>query len=172
MVPIPIMDVKPDIFRHLLCYAYGGTVSDEDLKANAKEIIDAADRYEVVSLKLKAEASFVTSTTITIDNVMDNLLFADSKNCALLKEAVMEFVVENVDDVYKKISFDDVPGHLMKDLLSAMQRKGAGKKGNGNKSRDKYTTMKISDLRKQLHGKGLDVDGSRETMIATLKESS
>ena len=83
----------------------------------------------------------------------------------------MDFVLENVDEVYEKESFENSPGHLMKDLLSAMQRKGAGK-GDGGKSGDKYTTMKISDLRKQLHGKGLDVDVSRETMIALLKENS
>ena len=144
-------------------------MSDEVLKANAKDIIDAADRYEVVSLKLKAEASFVTSTTITIDNVVDSLLFADSKNCALLKEVVMDFVVENGVEVYEKVSFDDVPGHLIKDVLSAMQRKGVGKEG---KKGDKYTAMKISDLRKELHEKGLDVDVSREAMIALLKENS
>jgi hypothetical protein len=31
--------------------------------------------------------------------MMDNLLYADSKNCALLKEAVMDYVVENGQDV-------------------------------------------------------------------------
>jgi len=32
--------------------------------------------------------------------------------------------------------------------------------------------MRVSDLRRALDKKGLDVDGSRETMIALLKENS
>ena len=166
---IPITDVKPDIFRHLLYYLYGGKVDDEDLKANAKDIIDAADKYGVVGLKLQAEASFVASTTITIDNIMDNLLYADSKNCALLQEAAMDFIVENGVEVYEKLSFEQVPSYLMKDLMAAVNR---GKKKDGTSgSSNELNTMRISELRRKLHEKGLDVDGSRETMIATLKEN-
>ncbi|KAL7524156.1 hypothetical protein ACHAXR_000456, partial [Thalassiosira sp. AJA248-18] len=80
MAPISISDVNPDIFRHMLYYSYGGKVPSDVLKSNEKEIIDAADKYGVVGLKLEAEAEFVTSTTITFDNAMDNLLYADGKN--------------------------------------------------------------------------------------------
>ena len=69
--------------------------------ANAKEIVDAADKYEVVGLKLEAEASLVAPTTFTMENVMDNLLYADSNNCALLKEAVMDFLVKNVEQSHR-----------------------------------------------------------------------
>ena len=62
-----------------------GKVADADLKANAKDIVDACDRYEVVNLKLEAEAIQSASTTITIYNVLELLLYADEKNCALLK---------------------------------------------------------------------------------------
>ena len=65
------------------------------MKENVKDIIDAADRYGVVGLKLEAETSFVTSTTITLDNVIEYLLYADSVNCALIKEAVMDFILKN-----------------------------------------------------------------------------
>jgi len=30
--------------------------------------------------------------------------------------------------------------------------------------------MRVSDLKKMLHEKGLDIDGSRKAMIATLRE--
>jgi hypothetical protein len=77
--------VTPDIFRLLLNYIYGGT--------HAKEIIDAADKYGVVNLKLEAEACFVEGTTFTIENVMEHLFYAESENCALLKEVTMDFIV-------------------------------------------------------------------------------
>ena len=168
--PIPIEDVKPDIFRHLLYYLYGGKVSDEDLKANAKDVIDAADKYGVVGLKLEAEVSFVTSTTITLDNVMDNLLYADSKNCALLKEAVMDFIVENGSEAVNKVNFENFPGHLVTDLLTAMNMGKKEVKARNDAS--DLSTMRVSALRKLLHEKGLDIDGSREAMIALLQENS
>ena len=57
LTPIEITDISPAVFRHLLQSAYGIIISDEDIKSQTKkEIIDAANRYGVVSLKLEAEA--------------------------------------------------------------------------------------------------------------------
>ena len=43
---------------------------------------------------------------------MELLLYSESKNCALLKEAAIDYIVENKDNVIKKnlLSFVDVPG--------------------------------------------------------------
>jgi len=90
-----ITDIKPDVFRILLLYVYDGDVPDEQLKTHAKDIIDAADKYEIVNLKLAAEVAYVKSTPITLRNVYENLIYATSKNCPLLKEVVTEFVVDN-----------------------------------------------------------------------------
>ena len=165
-----ITDVKPDIFRHMLYYLYGGKLTDEELKANARDIIDAADKYGVVHLKLDAEACYVKSTTITLENMMGNLLYADSKNCALLKEAVIDFVVENGEDVLKKVSLENVPGGVFADLLTAVTRKEKSRAACTNNEQD-ISMMRVSELRMKLDKKGLDVDGSREAMIAALQES-
>jgi hypothetical protein len=82
--PIQITDVSPSIFHRLLFYIYGGTVSTGYLKKNAKMIIDASDRYSVPYLKLEAEACLVETTVFSEENVLDLLLYAESKNCALL----------------------------------------------------------------------------------------
>ena len=55
---VSITDVKPEVFKHLLYYVYGGKIADEDMEENAKEIIDAADKYGIVGLKLEAEAYY------------------------------------------------------------------------------------------------------------------
>ena len=172
---IPITDVKPEIFHHVLYYVYGGKLSNEDIKANAREIIDAADRYGVVNLKLEAEAVFVKSTKITVNNMMDHLHYAVSKTCALLQEAVMDFVVENGADVLNGVSFDDIPGgsSLFVDLIAAVTRdkkENSPKKKDADGDKEDFNTMRVSDLRKRLHEKGLDIDGSRKAMIATLRE--
>jgi hypothetical protein len=169
--PIQINDVTPDIFRHLLKYIYGGKLSDDDMKPHAKEIIDAADKYGVVNLKLQAEACFVKGTTFTIENVMEHLLYAESKNCALLKEAAMDYIVVNKAEVIEKLSFANAPGTLMRDLLVATARgeKIVGGSGGDGDDKSRFNAMRISELRKKAHEKGLNVDGSREMLIAALK---
>jgi hypothetical protein len=53
---------------------------DDVMKSHAKEILDAADRYEVIDLKLAAEAYLIRTSAFSIDNSLDLLLNADSKN--------------------------------------------------------------------------------------------
>ena len=165
-----ITDVKPAIFRHMLHYVYGGSVSDGEMKTYSKDIINAADKYSIANLKLEAEAAYVKSTGITMDNAIENLLFADALHLALLKEAVMDFLAENHDEAIKKVSFADVPGHLMKDLLVAFGRKN--RVGANTGSDDDLSTMRVSELRWRLSELGLDVDGSREAMIEALGATS
>ena len=150
---------------------YGGKVSDDDMKSHAKELVDAADRYGVSSLKLEAEASIVEDTNITMDNVMELLLYSDSKNCALLKEAAMDFLVENKADVIEELSFTDIPGTLIRDVLATVLR---GEKEDGIvgcSDGNHFSSMCVSELRMRAHKKGLDVDGSREMLIAALKKA-
>jgi hypothetical protein len=142
------------------------------MKTNARDIINAADKYGVSNLKLEAEASLVNSTTFTLENVMDHLLYAEAKNCALLKETVLDYMVENKVEVLQKVSFEDAPGTLIGDVFAAVAR---GEKKSGNNAADnddQLCTMRISDLHRKVHEKGLDVDGSREMLIAALKGSS
>ena len=167
---VQINDVIPNIFRLLLSYIYGGKVSENDMVLHARDIIDAADKYGVINLKLEAEASFVVGATFTIENVMGLLLYADSKNLALLKEATMDYMMENRDEVLETISFADmIPGTLMRDLLAATARGEARNNGTNVHVDNQYNALRISELRKMAHEKGLSVDGSREMLIAALK---
>ena len=121
-------------------------------------------------LKLRAEAEYV-ETPLDLENAMDVLLYADAKNCALLKERVMDFLVENQEGAMKNISFDSAPGYLMKDLLAAVGAK-YGKKQTSSNDGKNYDTLRVNALRRMLYDKGLDIDGSREAMIALLKDQS
>ena len=173
-IPIEIDNVSPDIFRLLLSYIYGMTISNDNMKLHAKEIIDAADRFGVTSLKLEAEASLVNNTAFDIKNVKELLLYADSKNCALLKEAAMDYLLEHKESVCKNIRFDDAPGSLVNDVFNAIARAETMKGGGGSADADDdnaihYHSMRISELRRLVHDKGLDVDGSREMLIALLE---
>jgi len=169
---VSITGVTQDVFNHVLFYAYGGNITEDDMKTNTKDIINAADKYGTVGLKLEAEEYYTKTTTLDINNVLDNLLYADSKNLALLKEAVMDFILANGDDVMDKVSFSNVLGDIVKDLLAAVARGKAKSSSSSSRDTDNYNNMRVATLRKMLEEKGLEVDGSRESMIALLKEST
>lgn len=167
---IHIADVEPEIFNQMLLYIYGFDIpSIGDDFSDAEKIIEAADRYGVTNLKLDAEARYVDSVSITMANVMENLLFADSKNCSLLKEVVMDFVVKNKAEILEKRTLVNAPEGLTNDILSAMMR---GEKGTSNDKTAEFSSMCISELRRRAHAKGLDVDGSREMLISALEDAS
>lgn len=176
--PIIINDIKAEVFRGLLYYIYGGEIRQESLMASGKEVIDAADKYGVVNLKLEAEVWYVHSTRITTDNVIDNLLYADAKNLALLKEAVMDYIVKNKKKVMKRVSFKEVPGDIYKDLLAAVSRVLEDSDEDNSDDDDEedeekdYASMGIGALRQKLDQRGIDIDGSRDTLIAALKKKS
>ena len=156
---VPINDITPEIFRHLLHYIYGGTVEEEDLEESAKDIIDAADRTGVVSLKMEAEAYYVQFNRINMNNMVDELVYAHSKNLALLKEAVMDFAAKNSGEVREKLSRDDVPREVRADLTEAVNGGAYGS----------YDSLGVSELRMRLEERGLDIDGSKQAMINALR---
>ena len=150
------------------------------MKENAKNLIDAANKFGVLSLKLEAEVCYIKSTTLVIYNILNNLHYADSKNYALLKETVIDFIVENVEDILLgKVSFDNVPGLVVTDVLTAVAARGKkedddddASSGSDVSNNNNLNTMRVATLRNMLCDKGLDVDGTRESMIALLKENS
>ena len=170
--PIEITDVSPEVFRHLLYSVYGVKIIDEDMKWQTNAIINAANRYGVVNLKLEAEAYLVEATTFTMENVKEQLLYADTMNCALLKEAAMDFIVENSAEVMD-ISFNDLlTPTFFRDVLAAVSRREKKSDVSGGGDGDnkcRFNSMRISELRRESHEKGLNVDGSREMLIAALK---
>ena len=179
MTPIIINGIKPDVFRHLLYYLYGGKISEEEFKTYAKDLINAADKYGVTNLKLEAEVWYVKNTDISIDNVIDNLLYADAMNCALLKETVMDYIVQNKKEVMQRVSFKDVPGEVCKDLLAAVSRyyqyyedEDEDEEEEEEEDGEDFDTMRIGELRQKVQEKGLEIDGSRDALIAALKEHS
>ena len=62
------------------------------------------------------------------------------------------------------------PGGLFTDLLVAVTRGEEATSGNVASSEDTYSMMRVSALHQKCHENGLNVDGSREMLIAALKE--
>lgn len=61
------------------------------------------------TLKVEAEAWYVKQTKITLENVIAELRYAEDKNCFLLKEVAMKFILKNASGVLASASFVDMP---------------------------------------------------------------
>ena len=163
--PIPINDVSPDVFHDLLLYMYGGChFKDKGALSylKARELIEAADRYGVVNLKLEVEASFVLYTTFTVGNINELFDYAVSKNCHLLKEAALEYIVKQCTKT-RHIQFPNVS---IQDLLTAMSVWTNCPKGLD------VDRMKVDELRQLAVDMRLDgcVDSSRDVLIRMISE--
>jgi len=168
---VEIPNLSSAAFKAMLLYIYGCEIPKfgEDMSLT-KEIIEVADKYEITHLKLEAEAVYVASIEMTVDNVLENLQYADSMYCAFLKEEVMDFIAKNAAVLLQKGTLKDAPEGVFHDVLAAIARRdvesGVDKK---DRMENKFGTLRISELRREACEKGLEVDGSRETLIATLK---
>jgi hypothetical protein len=85
----------------------------------------------------------------------------------------MDYMLENKDVVLEKIQFDDAPGLLLSEFAMARAKTkrvdDRGSADHDNNCVTHFNSMRISELRQKVHEKGLDVDGSREMLIASLK---
>ena len=68
----------------------------------------------------------------------------------------------HLEDSIKKLSFENVPGCMMKDLMASIVRK----KNESDSIYDTsdFSTMRVDMLRRRLHERGLNIDGTREAM--------
>lgn len=171
-ISLPITGVHPNVFSALLIHIYTGEFPYKNfLRSNALAIIRAADRFGCTGLKLTAEIELAAGG-ITTENAAELILFADATNCAMLKEAGIDYFVVNSEDVMASTGYAQVTESptVMAELMAAMtsgKRKRAG--GDTRTDDGNYKRMRVASLRKKLDEKGLDVDGSKEMLIARLE---
>jgi hypothetical protein len=104
-------------------------VDSNKWKDQAKQIIDAVGKYVFTTLRAEAEAWYVKHLKLTVNNAIDELLYADGNHCSHLKRAAMDFIAEHGEQVidsksYKKL--DESPQlrkEVMKSLASALSRR-------------------------------------------------
>jgi hypothetical protein len=164
---IEIPDTSPDRFKEMLLYVYGFKIPDFGKNIyQLKDLIELANKYGVIGLKLEAEVLYVEWLSFTIKNVMKHFSFAETMDCAYLREKAIDFMVRNSTKVIKRKLIKKDEGPRMSEIFAAVARSQARKKDE-----KELCVMSINELRYKAHEKGVDVDGSMETLIAALKSS-
>jgi hypothetical protein len=102
-------------------------------------------------------------------NVVDYLLFAEANDCALLKEYALTYFVLHVEDVLNSKQTKKLQEYpdLMKEVLIAVAK--------GNKKSARHSPirmMSVSEMRRELALRGINVNGSKEVLISRLEGSS
>ena len=102
---VHIPDVRKEVFLEVIKFIYTGNISSEDsTKEHARDILAAANKYELDLLKKRCEAQLVS--TLNTSNCLDLLVLGELHEAAKLKMVALDFVSMNFpslvqQDVYK-----------------------------------------------------------------------
>lgn len=160
---VVIKDVPSGAFKVILEYVYSGCHPDDKdvLEEMGKEIIDAANRYELVNLKLAVETALVCQRVLDKENVADYIIFADARSCALLKEYAVSFFLLHAREILKSEHSKRLreSGEVLSEIMMLVT------------DPDEEDSLTVNELRKELGKRKLDVDGSKKTLFLRLNEA-
>jgi len=128
---VNVSDVRKAVFSEVLRFIYTGKVSSDDsLKEQARDILVAANKYQLDLLKKLCEAQLIS--TLNASNCFDLLVLGDLHEAAKLKMAALDFVSMNSaslieTDVYKDFLYQQ---HL--DLVFEVTKAMIPKRENNN----------------------------------------
>ena len=166
-----IKDIRPDVFRAILKHIYCGALPrmnrdhpmymrEEVLFDCGKDLISAANRFELIEMKLAVENVLVGNRILNKENVSDYILFADAQTCPLLKEYAISYFLlhsrEILESEHSKCLRES--GTLLSEIFMLQ---------NGSPDQD----LSVTELRRNLRRYRLDVDGSKEMLVEKLNNA-
>jgi hypothetical protein len=137
--PMPIDDVEPGIFKAMLGFVYGMDIDVDwkdqasylfDPSKNKESILRVSGKYGMVSMKEEAEIGYLRFLELKVDNAIEHLLFADCLNLTYVKNAVIDFIVENSEKVFESPAYVHITesNALICEIMLGLSKKLAGKK--------------------------------------------
>ena len=99
---VEIKDLLPDTVRIMLQYIYSGHLEPN---TDNKELLCAADKYQLTQLKTACELSL--SRGIDIASCVELLVLADTHTANTLKKAALNFIVTNLQKIISNPNWQD-----------------------------------------------------------------
>ena len=90
---IVLTDIPANVFELLLDFIYTDHIPLAAIDQHAVELFNAADKYQLDSLRARCEARLCSM--LTVENVCDTLLLAELHSALPLKTQCIEFIVAN-----------------------------------------------------------------------------
>ncbi|XP_057319525.1 speckle-type POZ protein-like isoform X2 [Microplitis mediator] len=101
---IPVQDITSEIFEKLLEYIYTDEVTDLD--ADAERLLEAADKYQIQSLKDICQESL--SKTLTVENSLKIMDKADLYDAQELLQFTNDFITSNIKEIIETQDFKNL----------------------------------------------------------------
>lgn len=112
---VVIEDIEYNVMKELLRYIYCGEV--ENLNKLKEPLLKAADKYQIVNLKIMCEKAF--RKNLNLNNYCEIIKIVQLYDCAGLRNDVIEFIVKNPEvfetQEFKNVSENDF--NLLKDIM-------------------------------------------------------
>lgn len=167
--PLPITRCDAEVFRRLLRYIYGESApeNEQEILSIGFDIIDAANYFGIVQLKLSIESSLVKVLSFNPENVTKYILFADAMTCPLLKERAVSYFVSRAKDIMKNESSARLceSTDLMQELMLAI----LDDDDTDRRFDTGYMAMPVEVIREKLSVYSLDLDGTKEVLADRLE---
>ena len=165
---VTIDGADPALFQTMIRFHYTEELPpDFDDCKDAINLLKLADKYGVVNLKMLIEARIVeNSALLSVESCVDLLLLSESHNCALLREASMNVLVENMQHIISSGGLAELAQSpsLMQEVVIFQANLG-----RNDEKAHLLGSLGVSALRKLAHERGLEVDGSRQVLVKRLK---
>jgi len=167
---LPLPGIRKDVFAVVHKYIYG---VKQDIKKQGlvftKCLLSASNQFGCTQLKLHAESSLALN--VDASSLAEMLLFADSHCCALLKEICLDVFAADPKSVMASQGWKLIAQST--DLLLELLEFYALTSKNllhliPNKDSDVIGTMDVASLRTMLDKAGLDLDGTKQTLVKRL----
>ena len=131
---VNIKDMKPEVVKEMLHFIYNGATSTETVMDEiGKDLLGAADQYNLDLLKNKCEEKLCSS--LEVSNSVELLVLADLHQASKLRRMALRLVARNMDtivdtDVYKEL----IPRYpaLALEITKALVQKAGIKRRRGN----------------------------------------
>ncbi|XP_057339968.1 speckle-type POZ protein-like [Microplitis mediator] len=121
---ITIPEIKPEIFKKILYSIYTDEVTELD--ENAEDLLEAADRFQLLSLKKRCEESLCKS--VTVERAITILTLAERHSAKQLVDFVADFIVNNGDKVVETPEYN-IMEESHPSLVLMLFRKSVSMKG-------------------------------------------
>lgn len=111
---LKIDNMDSRIVEAMLSFLYTNQV--KNLDDVALKLLEAAERYDITQLKIVCQNALYK--TLTVDNAVEILIYADRQKSQTLKQHVMNFICDHMGNVGLSQGFKDLRAyHLLRELL-------------------------------------------------------
>ena len=105
-----IQDIKPEVVKEMLHFIYTGVVSTENVMDEiGKDLLSAADQYQLEILKSKCEEKLCSS--LEVSNSIELLVLAELHKAYKLRRMALRLVIRNMDTIVDTDVYEELVKH-------------------------------------------------------------